>query len=109
MSESSPESIILTSDRIDAMLIEAGRHALPALDEVLALLRPRAERIIRMRYGLGTGCPPMTLEEIGQKEGLTRERIRQLQNQALERLQHPSCRPKVMQFIKENMLNMEQS
>jgi len=58
------------------------------LDELLTSLRPREERILRMRFGLQDGYH-YTLEEVGRKFGLTRERIRQIEKQALQRLRHP--------------------
>ncbi|MDD5468178.1 MAG: sigma-70 family RNA polymerase sigma factor [Anaerolineales bacterium] len=57
--------------------------------EVLGSLSPREARILRLRYGLD-GNHPNTLEEVGAKFGLTRERIRQIERQALQRLRHPS-------------------
>jgi RNA polymerase primary sigma factor len=58
------------------------------LEELLSTLRPREERVLRMRFGLQDGYH-YTLEEVGQKFGLTRERIRQIEKQALRRLRHP--------------------
>jgi len=60
------------------------------VEKVLATLSPREARIIRLRFGLENGHP-YTLEEVGQKFGLTRERIRQIEGKALRRLRHP-CR-----------------
>ncbi|NIA03589.1 MAG: RNA polymerase sigma factor RpoD [Nitrospirae bacterium] len=59
------------------------------LEEILTSLNPREVRILRMRFGLQNG-QSYTLEEVGQKFGLTRERIRQIEGQALRRLRHPS-------------------
>ncbi|MGC9395100.1 MAG: sigma-70 family RNA polymerase sigma factor [Anaerolineae bacterium] len=59
------------------------------IEEVLTTLSPREVRILRMRFGLSNG-KSYTLEEVGQKFGLTRERIRQIEGQALRRLRHPS-------------------
>ncbi|NLG74274.1 MAG: sigma-70 family RNA polymerase sigma factor [Chloroflexi bacterium] len=59
------------------------------IDEVLASLSPREGRVLRMRFGLGNNRAH-TLEEVGQKFGLTRERIRQIEGRALRRLRHPS-------------------
>lgn len=59
------------------------------VDEVLATLSPREARILRLRFGLGQDRP-YTLEEVGQKFGLTRERIRQIEGKALRRLRQPS-------------------
>ena len=58
------------------------------IEQVLSTLTPREARILRMRFGLQNGrC--YTLEEVGQKFGLTRERIRQIEGRALRRLRHP--------------------
>ena len=58
------------------------------VEEVLSTLSPREARILRLRYGLVNGRS-YTLEEVGRKFGLTRERIRQIQGKALRRLRHP--------------------
>lgn len=58
------------------------------VDEVLGTLSPREARILRLRFGLDNGRV-YTLEEVGQKFGLTRERIRQIEGKALRRLRHP--------------------
>lgn len=58
------------------------------VEEMLATLSPREARILRLRFGLVNGRSH-TLEEVGQKFGLTRERIRQIEGQALRRLRHP--------------------
>lgn len=58
------------------------------IEEVLSTLSPREARILRLRFGLHNGRP-YTLEEVGQKFGLTRERIRQIEGKALRRLRHP--------------------
>ena len=58
------------------------------VDEVLNSLSPREARILRLRFGLDNGRS-YTLEEVGQKFGLTRERIRQIEGKALRQLRHP--------------------
>ncbi len=58
------------------------------IEEVLATLTPREARILRLRFGLQNGRS-YTLEEVGRKFGLTRERIRQIEGRALRRLRHP--------------------
>jgi RNA polymerase primary sigma factor len=60
------------------------------VEEVLSSLSPREARVLRLRFGLDNDRP-YTLEEVGQKFGLTRERIRQIEGRALRRLRHP-CR-----------------
>jgi RNA polymerase primary sigma factor len=56
---------------------------------VLAPLTPREERILRMRFGLGINSDH-TLEEVGQQFSVTRERIRQIEANAIRKLKHPS-------------------
>ncbi|MEE1611863.1 sigma-70 family RNA polymerase sigma factor [Microvirga sp. CF3016] len=58
---------------------------------LLRTLTPRQERVLRLRFGIGV-VRNHTLEEIGSEFGLTRERIRQLEARALERLRHPARR-----------------
>ncbi len=59
------------------------------LEKALASLTPREAEVIRLRFGLDGGRG-YTLEEVGHKVGLTRERVRQIQAEALRRLRHPS-------------------
>jgi RNA polymerase primary sigma factor len=67
----------------------ATQHMLQeTIEEVLSELTPRQSHILRLRFGLGGG-DPHTLEEIANKFGLSRERIRQLEKEALRRLRHP--------------------
>ena len=58
------------------------------VSDILADLNPREERVIRMRFGIGT-IDESTLEEIGKKFNVTRERVRQIEAKALQRLQSP--------------------
>jgi RNA polymerase primary sigma factor len=57
---------------------------------VLGTLTPREEEIVRMRFGIGAGNEH-TLQEVGQRFSLTRERIRQIEAKALRKLRHPWC------------------
>jgi RNA polymerase primary sigma factor len=67
----------------------AAHHLLQeTIEEVLSDLTPRQAHILRLRFGLGGG-EQHTLEEIANKFGLSRERIRQLEKEALRRLRHP--------------------
>ncbi|MGB0330372.1 MAG: sigma-70 family RNA polymerase sigma factor [Planctomycetota bacterium] len=56
------------------------------LDELLGVIDEREAQILRLRYGLGEGAEPMTLKEIGKIVGLTRERVRQIERDALRKL-----------------------
>jgi RNA polymerase primary sigma factor len=58
--------------------------------EVLKRLTPREEKVIKMRFGLCHDGREQTLEEVGQYFGVTRERARQIEAKALEKLRHPS-------------------
>jgi len=68
------------------------------LDSVLDGLPPREVRILQLRYGLLDG-QAYTLEEVGRKMGVTRERVRQIEAQALSRLRHPAIRRKLREYL----------
>jgi RNA polymerase primary sigma factor len=65
---------------------------------VLQTLTPREEQVIRMRFGIGDGSEH-TLEEVGQRFSVTRERIRQIEAKALRKLRHPSRSRKLKAFL----------
>lgn len=60
------------------------------LDKMLQTLPPREMEVLRLRYGL-TEEEPLTLNEVGRRLGITRERVRQLEMQAIERLRNPEA------------------
>ena len=70
------------------------------LCRVMGSLTPREEKVLRMRYGIEIGCDH-TLEEVGQCFSVTRERIRQIEAQALKKLRHPSRSQDLQAFIRE--------
>jgi RNA polymerase primary sigma factor len=70
------------------------------IKEVLGSLPPREVRILQLRYGLLDG-QSYTLEEVGRKMGVTRERVRQIEAQALSRLRHPGHRKKLIDYLRE--------
>jgi RNA polymerase primary sigma factor len=70
------------------------------LNEILEQLPPREVRILQLRYGLLDG-QVYTLEEVGRKMGVTRERVRQIEAQALSRLRHPNIRRKLRDYLNE--------
>jgi RNA polymerase primary sigma factor len=59
------------------------------IDRAVSTLTPREADVVRLYFGLG-GSHPMTLEEIGEKFDLTRERVRQIKEKAIRRLKHAS-------------------
>jgi|YNPNPStandDraft_1061719.scaffolds.fasta_scaffold03827_2 RNA polymerase primary sigma factor len=70
-----------------------------ALEDVMTALSPREDRILRLRFGLRDGHAH-TLEEVGEKFGLTRERIRQIEHQALDRLRHPHRSKQLRDYLR---------
>jgi len=66
--------------------------------KVLATLTPREEQILRMRFGIGEKSD-YTLEEVGQRFAVTRERIRQIEAKALRKLRHPSRAKSIEAFV----------
>ena len=83
---------LLEERRRDALDIQTGR--------VLGSLTPREELVLRMRFGVGEGSEH-TLEEVGKHFGLTRERIRQIEAEALGKLRHPACAESLRSFLEE--------
>jgi RNA polymerase sigma factor (sigma-70 family) len=78
---------LLTDDvDVDTELLEVDRRT--AIDRVLGTLSEREAGVIRMRFGFVTG-EPMTLEDIGQHYGVTRERIRQIESKTMSKLRDP--------------------
>jgi RNA polymerase primary sigma factor len=68
------------------------------LDDLLQCLTAREARILRLRFGLDNG-QPHTLKEVGKKFNLTRERIRQIEQEALGKLRHPRRRAVLLNYL----------
>ena len=68
------------------------------IEELLSALTPREARILTMRYGL-SGGREYTLKEVGKKFGLTRERIRQIEQEALRKLRHPRRSERLQAYL----------
>ena len=66
--------------------------------EILSELPPREARILKMRYGIG-GDDPLTIDEVARKYRVTRERIRQIEAQAMSRLRHPKVQRKIGEYL----------
>ena len=79
--------------------VDATSNALlaEALKEILGTLTEREADVLRMRFGMYDGRTH-TLEEVGQIFGVTRERIRQIENKAIRKLRHPSRAKKIRDF-----------
>lgn len=69
------------------------------IEEVLSTLTEREEKVLRLRFGIGGNDFPRTLEEVGTIFNVTRERVRQIETKALNKLRHPSRRGKLIDFM----------
>ncbi|GAI37124.1 unnamed protein product, partial [marine sediment metagenome] len=99
-------------DEEDSHLVDfiEDTHALPPADaasrqllkeqieEVLSTLSPREQKVLQLRFGLEDGRS-RTLEEVGKKFSVTRERIRQIEAKALRKLRHPSRSRKLKDYL----------
>ncbi len=68
------------------------------LDEVLNTLTEREQKVLRLRFGIDDG-QPKTLEDVGKRFNVTRERIRQIEAKALRKLRHPSRSRKLKDYL----------
>ncbi len=80
-------------DRVSSLMLR------DQLMEILVDLPPREVKILQMRYGLLDG-QTYTLEQVGKKLGVTRERVRQIEAQALSRLRHPAHARRLRDFLR---------
>jgi RNA polymerase primary sigma factor len=78
------------------------------VNQVLAMLEPREADIIRLRFGLD-GRDPLTLEQVGGKIGITRERVRQLQEQALRDLRNKMAKYEKQRTLEEVKVEKQQA
>jgi RNA polymerase primary sigma factor len=74
-------------NRPDDIAITSDLHT--QIESILDSLSPREAQVLRMRFGIG-GINECTLEEVGQRFNVSRERIRQIEQEALQRLRHPA-------------------
>ena len=68
------------------------------VENVLDTLTPRERRVLQLRFGL-VDARQLTLEEVGKRFGVTRERIRQIEAKALRKLRHPSRSKRLTDFL----------
>ncbi len=82
----------------DKKILDESLHE--ALNNVLNTLTSSEREIIKMRFGLD-GHKPMSLQQIGERFKLSKERIRQIEKKAIRRLRHPSRSQKLKSFLKD--------
>jgi RNA polymerase primary sigma factor len=90
------DTIVDRAARPDEILLRADLRA--KIEEALVTLAPREQTVIRMRFGLGDGMREHTLEEIARAFGVTRERVRQVEVKALEKLREPRRSAKLRHY-----------
>jgi RNA polymerase primary sigma factor len=91
-------SLIAAPDAIDPQAAAEASALKRFVAEALGQLTPREQRIVSMRFGIG-GSAEHTLEEVGKVFGVTRERIRQIEAKALQKLRHPARAHKLAGFL----------
>ena len=89
--------LIEATDAVNPQAAAEASALANSVTEALAELTPREQRILRMRFGIGD-ARDHTLEEVGQVFGVTRERIRQIEAKALEKLRDPALARKLITF-----------
>ena len=90
INEDGDEIIDLISETIDENKIVVDDRLKEKINETLSVLDTREKIIVENYYGINTDCEPMTLEAIGEKFSLTKERIRQIKSRALRKLRNNS-------------------
>jgi RNA polymerase primary sigma factor len=90
--------LIEATDAVDPHAAAEAGELRTVIAEALAELTPREQRVLRLRFGIG-GAADHTLEEISREFGVTRERIRQIEAKALEKLRHPLRARKLAGFV----------
>lgn len=81
--------------------IDFGKEVFDVFDEIFATLTPREEKIVKMRFGLGSNTQPLSQLSVGYSLGLSQGRISQLEQKALRKLRHPSRSRRIRGFLEE--------
>jgi RNA polymerase primary sigma factor len=92
------KDVIIDEKSVSPFKTLENNEASNRIEEVLASLTEREEKIIRMRFGIGIGNEH-TLEEVGKFFNLTRERIRQIEIKALKKLRHPARSKMLREYV----------
>lgn len=81
----------------------AAKELRAAFDQILSNLGGKPERVLRMRFGFVALDDPLTLEEVGRRFEVTRERVRQIESKALKRLNHPRQRDMLRGWLRDEL------
>ncbi|MDR0449432.1 MAG: RNA polymerase sigma factor RpoD [Rickettsiales bacterium] len=98
--DSSRMEIIADENARDPFHSAVQKNIRQVFTKLLAELTPTEENVLRQRYGMNTNRT-LTLEEVGEHVGVTRERIRQIQEKAIQKLRHPTRARKLRSFYEE--------
>jgi len=97
--EASPLGDFIEDESVPGPDDETSRQLLrEQMKDILDSLSPRERHVLRLRFGLDDG-QTHTLEEVGQKFGVTRERVRQIEAKALRKLRHPTRSRKLKDYL----------
>ena len=84
-------------DYTDSLADQVERKILrEAIEALLTTFEPREQQIIRLRFGFD--CDPQTLEEVGHKFDITKDRVRQIENKCIRQMRHPSRAKRIRDF-----------
>jgi len=99
--DSSRIEIIADETAKNPFVFAAQKNLRKIVTQILSELDPKEETVLRQRFGMSTN-KTCTLEEVGEYIGVTRERIRQIEQKALQKLNHPTRRRKLHSFLEED-------
>jgi len=99
--DSSRIEIIADETAKNPFVFAAQKNLRKIVTQILSELDPKEETVLRQRFGMSTN-KTCTLEEVGEYIGVTRERIRQIEQKALTKLNHPTRRRKLHSFLEED-------
>ncbi len=99
--DSSRAEIIADETAKDPFTSAAQKNLRKIVTQILSELDPKEETVLRQRFGMSTN-KTSTLEEVGEYIGVTRERIRQIEQKALNKLKHPTRARKLRSFLEDS-------